>query len=227
MRVKEENLVIVFVASFLIAAGGFFAVRLAFSRMLVQDALAEKAEPELGEIARENVASIVDRFNNELASATVWTMPLAMDEVLEMTDLEYRYVLQDDVVLTVAPESMSGEREQDAVLTAAISVQPESINLELAREYWYYLIKANDETLNDEQILRLMSEAENLQELGEAANTGNGLLVRVGLNGDAVEYCIERLYAELPVTEAVTSGESEETDGAGDESDSEGGEGES
>ncbi len=67
-------------------------------------------------------------------------------------------------------------------------------NVEMAKKYAKYLIKANNNDLTDEEINYLIEEAEKLSDKKEMANNGKGVSVGLRKADNHYEYQVKRLY---------------------------------
>lgn len=146
-------------------------------------------------VKEETVETLVAKFNTEVMDNGM-EYP-ASDDYLTKEDDFYWYGLYDDVFLHVVPVKYSGDLKKDIVLEMGIFYDKGSKNEKMAMDYLFHLIKANDNTLSDDEVNKIIDKAKELGKDNINAETGtgylsHGLLVTYWDNADNYHYSISR-----------------------------------
>lgn len=211
MKIKERNLVIVYVVIAAILVIGCFGVKYYFDHGLdaqIEESIIEE-EKEKVTVPRETVAINVAKFNTEVMDQTAWVLNPANDETLIIFEGNYWYPLTEEVSLVIVPETMSENREADVVKVALIHIGSDAGEeaQAQARQYWQLLVEANHEDLDTEQAMQLMNEAETAAKNDQMIMDEEGLFVAVKRMEDHTEYQVVRIETVETEAEVLPAGE--------------------
>lgn len=146
-------------------------------------------------VQKENVSSLVSKFNKEITDDKIEFV--AKEDSFVSEDDFYWYELHEDVVLHIAPVKFSGELKNDIVLEMGIFYDKNSPNEKMALSYLTNLIKANVNTLTDEEVQEMINHAKEVgkNNVNTKKGTGygdHGLIVTYWDNEDNYHYSVER-----------------------------------
>lgn len=196
MKIKERNLVIVYVVIAALLVVGCFGVKYYLDHGLAEqteqtEADAPQTEPKV--VPRETVATTVAKFNTAVMDQTAWGLMPANDETLTVFEGSYWYPLTEEIALVVVPETFTENREVDVTKVALIYIGNEAALTDIARQYWRLLVESNHEDLTAEAAEQLMAEAEAVADAGQMLMDDEGLYVAVKRGDDHTEYQVVRI----------------------------------
>lgn len=148
---------------------------------------------EYGTIEKENVNTVVAKFNTEIMDGGLEN-PAKEDANSTSEDQLYWYMIEDGIYCYVKPEEYTGDVENDIVHTISVYYEIASGKQEKALEYFKLLIKSNKNDFTDEQITELINKAEELKEEKQKAVNGSGVMVGIAETEDHIEYQVTRNY---------------------------------
>lgn len=151
-------------------------------------------------VKEETVDVLVAKFNTEVMDNGM-EYPASEDYLTKENEF-YWYGLYDDVFLHVVPVKYSGDLKNDIVLEMGIFYDKGSENEKMAMDYLFHLIKANDNTLSDDEVNKIIEKAQELGKDNINAETGtgylsHGLLVTYWDNEDNYHYSVSREMESL------------------------------
>lgn len=186
MKKKEIIITIIIIV---VCAAVYFGVRFFLDKDL------EDQISQIAVVEHENVATSVAKFNTQILDSGM-EVPVYQDSVTIQNDTYY-FPLYEDVVFYVKPVNYTGNQEEDISSDVGIFYDADSKNEGLGKEYLKRLIKANKDTLTDEEIANLMSEAQTAAQEDKAVDKNIGIVLRyfAGDNGFN-EFLIARKYKE-------------------------------
>lgn len=192
---KDKIIIIICIIIIAVLIGGYFVVKYFLDKDIQeQEQELQETINKYGTVEKENVNTVVAKFNTEIMDSDM-EYP-ASDEYLVMEDGKYWYGMFDDISCYIIPVEFTGDKEKDIVEVIAIYVPKESQNREMAMEYLRNLIKANNSELTDEEVSYLIEEAERQMPNKLKANNGKGISVSIADGEDHYEYQVTRLYAD-------------------------------
>lgn len=191
MKKWQRNLLIGIIAV-VVLVGVLLGVRAII--MANQKEPATTDEPVASTVERETVAMIVAKFNTEIMDVTQWELEPANDEAMVTYENNYWYPLAEDISLVVVPEEFTGNKDNDIVKVALIYSNKDESNQHVAREYWQYLVKANNSELDDETVAKLLEDAERLKAEDSATDTVKGVAAAIFEDDNHFEFQVLRNY---------------------------------
>lgn len=191
MKKWQRNLLIGIIAV-VVLVGVLLGVRAII--MANQKEPATTDEPVASTVERETVAMIVAKFNTEIMDVTQWELEPANDEAMITYENNYWYPLAEDISLVVVPEEFTGNKDNDIVKVALIYSNKDESNQHVAREYWQYLVKANNSELDDETVAKLLEDAERLKAEDSATDTVKGVAAAIFEDDNHFEFQVLRNY---------------------------------
>lgn len=160
----------------------------------------EKQEQELQEtidrygiVEEENVANLVAKFNTEVMDNGL-QYP-ASEEYFATENGVYWYALYEDIYLYIEPLSYTGDKEVDIVDMVAIHFKKDSEHANIALELAKSLIKANSDELTEDEIEKLIADAQEVSKNKEVAISGKGITFALAEDETIYEYQVVRLYS--------------------------------
>lgn len=191
---KNNIIIIVCIIIILVSIGGYFAVTYFLDKDI------EKQEKELrntiekyGAVSQETVDVLVAKFNTQVMDNNSSLNPASTD-YLTIDDNKYWYGLLEGIYLVVVPQDFNNDPTNEIVDYMFLFVDKGGQYEANAEEYVKYLIKANNESITDEEINTLLEEAKQLSTSGETSNNGNGISIGYIDNVDNIQYQVIRLY---------------------------------
>lgn len=165
-----------------------------FSKQDVENAQKdlEEAYEKYGTVEKEIVNVLVAKLNTEIMDNGINTP--ASDELMVAQDGLYWYGLTDDVSIYVKPVEFSNDNKKDIAEISAIYMDKEKYNEETAIKYAKLLIKANNESLTEDEIDTLIKDAKASSKDEEFANNGKGISMAILESDSHYEYQVKRLY---------------------------------
>lgn len=127
---------------------------------------------------------LIDKFNNILLQNDLEVVDL---EFLTSIDDTYYVGLYQDVILFITPHEHNN-LDEDIVYQCGIIFDSDTLNLDLAKKYYQYLIEANNEYIFDAHIL-----VNNVLD-GDLIERNNGVILASVENEGEVNLFIERKY---------------------------------
>ena len=149
-----------------------------------------------GTVEKEIVEILVAKFNTEIMDNTNWSMLPVDDNNMIIHENNYWYPLYEDISLVIVPEKFTNDKTKDTVKLSFIYIESDSKYEEEAKKYFKYLIKANNENINEEDAENLIEKAEKLKEEKEASNNGKGLFVGIYEDKTNTQYQVTRNYQD-------------------------------
>lgn len=157
----------------------------------------QQEKPKEEFIEKETVSMLVAKFNKEVVDHNM-EYP-ASEDYFQEADNAYWYGLFEDISLYLIPVTYTGNRDQDIVKEVGLFYDKESEYKEMAENYLYHLIKANDEDLESNDIEEIMRESKKIENEGVDEGQGyrhKGLLVSRWKNKEQNHVSIERKMNE-------------------------------
>lgn len=191
MKKWQRNLLIGIIAV-VVLVGVLLGVRAII--MANQKEPATTDEPVASTVERETVATIVAKFNTEVMDVTQWELEPANDEAMVTYENNYWYPLAEDISLVVVPEEFTSNKDNDVVKVALIYSNKDESNQHVAREYWQYLVRANNSELDDETVAKLLEDAERLKAEDSATDTVKGVAAAIFEDDNHFEFQVLRNY---------------------------------
>lgn len=191
MKKWQRNLLIGIIAV-VVLVGVLLGVRAII--MANQKEPATTDEPVASTVERETVAMIVAKFNTEVMDVTQWELEPANDEAMVTYENNYWYPLAEDISLVVVPEEFTSNKDNDIVKVALIYSNKDESNQHVAREYWQYLVKANNSELDDETVAKLLEDAERLKAEDSATDPVKGVAAAIFEDDNHFEFQVLRNY---------------------------------
>ena len=191
---KNKIIVIICIIIILVSVVAYFTVTYFLNKDI------EKQEQELqdtienyGTVSRETVDVLVAKFNTQIMDNNSSLNPASTD-YLTIDDNKYWYGLFEGIYLVVVPEEFNNEPTNEIVDYMLLFVDKGGQYEANSEEYVKYLIKANNESITDEEINTLLEESKKLATSGETSNNGKGISIGYIDNADNVQYQVIRLY---------------------------------
>ena len=195
MKKKDIIITIICLVVIVLSIGGYFGVKYYLDKDL------EKAEQELqktiekyGIVERESVKISVAKFNTEIMDDKGWELLPVSDNSMIVHENNYWYAIYEDISLLVIPEEFTNDNSKDITKEMVLYIPKDTKYMNEAMEYVKYLIKANNETITEEDATKLMNEAEELKKEQRSANNGTGIWVGIYEDDTHIEYQISRNY---------------------------------
>lgn len=185
---KSKIISIICIIVIILSIGTYFTVKYFLDKDV------EELVNEYGTISKENVATLVSKFNTEVMNNGL-EYP-ASDEYSYDENNIYWYGLYEDIYLYFEPLEYSGDKEKDIVDMTAINFPKDSENQDMALQFAKCLIKANNSELTETEIDELIEEAKRASKDKLVANNGKGITVAFAEGETTYEYQIVRLYEE-------------------------------
>lgn len=155
----------------------------------------EETIKKYGTVEKENIMTTVSKFNTEVKGHGSKDLNHAMEDFfVEKEAEEYWYGLNTGIYLFGKALEFTGDKENDITNYMGIYYYKEKANEQMALEYVKHLIKANNNTVTDEEAEKLIKEAKELAPSGKTANNGKGISVGVVEKEDNYQYQVIRLY---------------------------------
>lgn len=151
-------------------------------------------ETVVSTVERETVATIVAKFNAEILDVTQRELEPTNDEAMITYENNYWYPLTDAVSLVVVPEDFTGDSYRDIAKVALIYSNKDENNQHVAREYWQYLVRANNRELDDSSVTNLLADAERLKVDDSATDVVKGISAAVFEDDNHFEFQVLRNY---------------------------------
>lgn len=151
-------------------------------------------ETVVSTVERETVATIVAKFNAEILDVTQRELEPTNDEAMITYENNYWYPLTDAVSLVVVPEDFTGDSYRDIAKVALIYSNKDENNQHVAREYWQYLVRANNRELDDSSVTNLLADAERLKADDSATDVVKGISAAVFEDDNHFEFQVLRNY---------------------------------
>lgn len=145
-------------------------------------------------VERETVATIVAKFNAEILEVTQRELEPTDDEAMITYENNYWYPLTDEVSLVIVPEEFTGNSYNDIAKVALIYSNKDENNQHVAREYWQYLVRANNRELDDNSVMNLLADAERLKVDDSATDVVKGISAAVFEDDNHFEFQVLRNY---------------------------------
>lgn len=147
---------------------------------------------DIGTIEEITVFDAIHNFNTELQNND---FNYFADNAKMIADNDlYWYGIYDDITCYVQPVEFNDDINKDKAYIMAIRHDKDSKNADLAMDYVKTLIKANNQDLSDDEISKLISDAQAKADDGNTAYNGSGITVGVLNTDDKVEYQVARIY---------------------------------
>ena len=154
----------------LVSIGVYFAVTYFLDKNI------EEKEQELqntienyGTVSQETVDVLVAKFNTQVMDNNSSLNPASTD-YLTIDDNKYWYGLFEGIYLVVVPQDFNNDPTKEIVDYMFLFVDKGGQYEANSEEYVKYLIKANNESITDEEINTLLEEAKQLSTAGETSN---------------------------------------------------------
>ena len=156
-----------------------------------------QSQNEYGSVERENVETLVAKFNTEVmdnSSPNDSSLNPAMDEYLTEVNNQYWYGLIEGIFLVVVPEEYTGDKAADIVDYMVIHADKSGKYESGAVSYAKHLIKANRNDVTESEIATLLEEAKDKAPTGKMAFNGNGISVGYLDEDDIYQYQVRRFF---------------------------------
>lgn len=138
--------------------------------------------------------STVSKFNTEIKEHGSEGLNPATDNYLTIENEEYWYGLITGTYLFIKPIEFTGNQDNDVANFMVIYYYKDGYDENIALEYLKHLIKANNNTLTEDEIKNLIEEAKTLSVDDKTANNGKGISVGIVEKEDHYEYQVIRWY---------------------------------
>lgn len=191
---KNKIIIIVCIIIILVSIGVYFAVTYFLDKNI------EEKEQELqntienyGTVSQETVDVLVAKFNTQVMDNNSSLNPASTD-YLTIDDNKYWYGLFEGIYLVVVPQDFNNDPTKEIVDYMFLFVDKGGQYEANSEEYVKYLIKANNESITDEEINTLLEEAKQLSTAGETSNNGKGISICYIDNAENIQYQVIRLY---------------------------------
>ena len=161
-----------------------------------------QSQNEYGSVEKENVETLVAKFNTEVmdnsspndGSPNDGSLNPAMDEYLTEVNNQYWYGLVEGIFLVAVPEEYTGDKAADIVDYMIIHADKSGEYESDAVSYAKNLIKANRNDVTESEIVTLLEEAKDKASTGKMAFNGNGISVGY-LDEDGIyQYQVRRFF---------------------------------
>ena len=146
-----------------------------------------------GIVDQETVDVLVAKFNTQVMDSGSSLNPASTD-YLTIDDNKYWYGLIEGIYLVVVPQDFNNNPANEVVDYMFLFVDKGGQYETDAEEYVKHLIKANNESITDEEINTLLEEAKQSAPAGETSNNGKGISIGYIDNTDNIQYQVIRLY---------------------------------
>ena len=156
-----------------------------------------QSQNECGSVERENVETLVAKFNTEVmdnSSPNDSSLNPAMDEYLTEVNNRYWYGLIEGIFLLVVPEEYTGDKAADIVDYMIIHADKSGKYESDAVSYAKHLIKANRNNVTENEIDSLLEEAKDKAPMGKMAFNGNGILVGYLAEDGIYQHQVRRFF---------------------------------
>jgi len=145
-----------------------------------------------GFVEKENVSTLVGKFNNEVVDNNENLNP-ASNDYLTIANNQYWYGLIEGIYLVVEPTAFNNDKTKDIVNSMTIYVEKGSKYEGDAIKYVKHLLRANNDKFTTAEINSLIDEAK--QKVNqEKVNNGKGISLGYTDNPDNYQYLVKRLY---------------------------------
>ena len=194
---KKNNKIIMIICIVLIA----LSIAIYFGTKYFLNKDLEKQQKELEEIKnniiyseKETVKLSIAKFNTEIMDNGL-NYPVS-DDYLAEENGNYFYGIFDDISFYNTPIKFTGNQDEDITKDMAIYYPVDSKNEEKAQQYVKYLIKSNNNELNEDKITSLIKESETLSKKEQAADGNNGLFISYDELDGYKYYIVTRNYKD-------------------------------
>lgn len=190
---KKKTGIIVTIIVIILAVGIYFGVRYFLDKDIErQQRELEEAKNNVVYSQQENVKTSIAKFNTQIMDNGLGT-PI-YDDNLVIEEGNYFYSIVEGVYFYVTPVQFSENQEVDITQDMAVFYPVDTADEEKAMQYVKFLIKANNESLTDEQINDLIEKSKTLAQDNLAANENNGLLLSYDEQDNHKYYIVTRNY---------------------------------
>lgn len=148
---------------------------------------------KLGTVEHETVEVLIAKFNTEIMDNTDWKLEPVNDGNMSIEDDIYWYWIKEGIVLGVEPEKFTGDKTKDIARIFYLQVDKQSGDIEDWKQYGYYLIKANNYDITDNDAKELIDKAEKNKDSNNGVNNGKGIYLGIRDEEDFMEYQIKRI----------------------------------
>lgn len=153
----------------------------------------QKTQEKYGWVEKENVETLVAKFNTEVMDSNSSLNPASNDYLTEDNN-QYWYGLIEGIYLVVIPTDYTGNKTTDTVDSMYIYVNKTTKYEKDVITYAKYLIKANNKNITDSEIDSLLKEAKEKASSKTTANNGKGISIGYLENDEMYQYQVIRLY---------------------------------
>lgn len=174
------------------------AIAIYFGVTYFLDRNIERLEKELEDaknstvyVEEENVNTSIAKFNTQIMDNGLNT-PIGDNSIQKDGTNYVAAISSEGIYFYIKPVEYTGDLEKDISKDLSVFYRPESE--EKALEYVKYLIKANNDTISDEVIESMISNAEGRSKEGFAVNENNGLLLSFDEDEEYKYYIVTRRY---------------------------------
>ena len=151
----------------------------------------EDAKNSIVYVEEENVNTSIAKFNTQIMDNGLNT-PIGDNSIQKDGTNYVAAISSEGIYFYIKPVEYTGDIEKDISKDLSVFYRPESE--EKALEYVKYLIKANNDTISDEEIQSMISNAEGRSKEGFAVNENNGLLLSFDEDEEYKYYIVTRRY---------------------------------
>lgn len=151
----------------------------------------EDAKNSIVYVEEENVNTSIAKFNTQIMDNGLNT-PIGDNSIQKDGTNYVAAISSEGIYFYIKPVEYTGDLEKDISKDLSVFYRPESE--EKALEYVKYLIKANNDTISDEVIESMISNAEGRSKEGFAVNENNGLLLSFDEDEEYKYYIVTRRY---------------------------------
>ena len=193
MKKQKKNIIIVCIVVIILFILGYFGIKYYKAKELEQkkQELQEFVE-KYGTLEKETVETTIAKFNSQIKDNS--NLNLAMDNYLTVDNEQYWYGLIEGIYCFVIPEKFSGEYKKDITKEINIYYDKENNYKEDVIKYVKFLIKANNNEINDNEVEELITNAQELIKENKAAINGKGISLGIFESEEHIEYQITRFY---------------------------------
>lgn len=192
---KNKMITIICLVIAVLSILGYFGIKYYLDKDLEkQRQQLEDQKEKIGSVEKETVETSVAKFNTQIIDKTKWKTLPVNDDNLIIHENTYWYYLYEDIALVVTPQEFSNDKTKDITNQMTIYIPIDSEYQDNALEYAKYLIKSNNDKINDQEVDNLLNEARELQKDRKKANNGKGIYVGIFENSDHLEYQVSRIY---------------------------------
>lgn len=147
---------------------------------------------EYGTVENESVEILVAKFNTQVLENG--SLNPASNDYRTTSEQRYWYGLITGIYLIAVPEEFQNDSQNEIVDYMVLYVEKGNENEAMVPDYLKALIQANNDTITDDEVEKLLTEAKEKSSTGETSNNGKGISIGYIENDDNYQYQVIRLY---------------------------------